>query len=142
MSNPVADLMKALPGSEFYNTGGGCMAVAMRAGEEGAILITGMFGASGTDNFARGADRSNYVDADLTGFYATYHPDWWSETGGDADPVDVYESEDFDALAGVAWDSPEYPEDEDAYRLDANTRHAAEEVARTADAIRAFVNSL
>lgn len=140
MTNAVAELMKALPESEFYNTGGGCMAVVMRAGEEGAIIITGMFGASGTDNFSRGADRSNYVDADLTGFYATYHPDWWSETGGDADPVDVYESEDFDALAGVAWE--DYPEDEDAYRADANARQAAGEVARCASAVLAFANSL
>lgn len=145
MSKAVADLIKALPESSFDNTGGGCMVVAMPAPSaerpDGAIVITGVYGASGCDNFSWGEDsRNGDTDMGLTGFFAMYHAEWYGEDPQDVDPVLVYESAYTSPFDGL--DPADYPEDEDAFVVEMERRQAQLEVDKTVAAIREFIRTL
>ncbi|GGR64817.1 hypothetical protein J2S40_001153 [Nocardioides luteus] len=141
MSKAVAELLSALPGSTFDNTGGGCMVVAWPTGGDGAIVITGVYGNSGSDNFSWNDHDPDVEDSDLTGFYAAFHAAWFGEDPQDIDPVDVYESEPFDATADLDIDGW-WPADEYAFCSIQNGAHAIAEVPRVAIAAHNFAKSL
>ncbi|MGH3350913.1 MAG: hypothetical protein ACRDPS_09635 [Nocardioides sp.] len=143
MSKAVAELIAALPGSTFDNTGGGCMVVAWPAGNGGAIVITGIYGRSGGDNFSRGDDRTNVADDSLTGFDAWFHPAWFDGDGAydSEDGQQVYTSDDFDATGDLdinGW----WPDDEYEFTCAQNEAHAVAEVPRVAVTAHDFARNL
>jgi hypothetical protein len=141
MSKAVAELLAALPGSTFDNTGGGCMVVAWPTGDDGASVVTGVYGNSGCDNFSRGEDSADSGHTGLTGFYAMYHAEWYGEDPQDIEPVPVFESDDFsatDALDINGW----WPDDEYAFCAAQDEAHAMAEVPRAAVAAHDFARRL
>lgn len=137
MSKAVAELLAALPGSTFDNTGGGCMVVAWPTIGDGAIVITGVYGNSGSDNFSWNDHDPNVEDSGLTGFYAAFHADWFGEDPQDIEPVDVYESDPFDPTGDLDIDGW-WPDDEYAFVASQNGAHAIAEVPRVAVAVHNF----
>ena len=141
MSRAVAELLAALPGSTFDNTGGGCMVVAWPTTGDGAIVITGVYGNSGSDNFNRHESEPDGDNYGLTGFFAMYHAAWYGGDPQDVEPVDVFESDPFDPTSSLdvdAW----WPADEYAFCSVQNEAHAIAEVVRVAVAAHNFARDL
>ncbi|NYI76638.1 hypothetical protein [Nocardioides panzhihuensis] len=141
MSKAVAELLSALPGSSFDNTGGGCMVVAWPTGNDGAIVVTGVYGNSGDDNFNRHESDPNGDNYGLTGFFAMYHAQWFGEAPQDVEPVMVYESEPFDPTGDLDIDGW-WPTDEYKFVASQAGAHAIAEVPRVAVAAHNFARSL
>lgn len=117
------------------------MVVAWPTAGDGAIVITGVYGHQGCDNFGRDEFDRDGHNHGLTGFFAMYHAEWFGEDPQDVEPVMVYESEGFDPTSELdvnGW----WPDDEFAFCEVQNEAHALAEVPRVAVAAHDFARAL